>query len=353
MEKHAAGVAGTVGQKSVPCSGCGGRLYPLRFFPVYKNYMWGGRRFETEFGRRLPDGIIAESWELACHKDGMSIVSNGEYRGSSLEDMMGMFGKRLAGSGIYERFGNRFPVIIKFLDAADRLSVQVHPGDDFAREHENGELGKTEMWYVIKADPGAKIVYGLKPGVTREDFINAIKADKIYETLNVVEVREGDVFDIRAGLVHALGAGIMVAEIQQNSNATYRVHDYGRVDARTGQTRPLHIDKAIQVIDFVPETAPQRVSGLKVKQDAAGTVTLLVSNKYFCVELMDIRGDVNETADGRRFYAYTVIKGEAVIEYAGGSEKLNKGDTMLIPAEMGEYRCSGTFTALRTTVPDL
>lgn len=345
-------------------------LYPLKFFPVYKNYIWGGRNLE-KLGKSLPDGIVAESWELSCHPDGESIIANGIYKGKSLSWFIEEHGYEAVGTSVGKPFswkpGDRFPLLIKFIDANDKLSVQVHPDDTYASMHEDDKSGKNEMWYIIWAKPGAKLVYGLKPGTTKKMFEDAIQNENIENLLNYVEVSAGDVIYIPAGLVHAIGEGILLAEIQQNSNNTYRVYDYNRVDS-TGKKRPLHINKALDVINF---DATGRIyhkdDGSEINNNSDDyKISSLISNQYFTVDLVNLQGEMKEIADGSRFYSYVVIEGEgsitqshSVIQAGSASNndmktnneiEIKMGETVFIPAAMGEYTMKGNLKALKAYI---
>lgn len=325
-------------------------LYPFKFNPVFKDYIWGGRELE-KLGKKIPDGNTAESWEISSHPDGISTISNGEYKGQLLTDLINNFGKELVGAELYES-SMKFPLLIKFIDANDKLSVQVHPEDEYAVKNEEGELGKNEMWYILASKPGAKLVYGTKPGITREDFKKAVSEDRIAECLNEIEVFPGDVLNIPAGLVHAIGEGIVLAEIQQNSNTTYRVFDYNRTD-KNGNRRPLHIEKALDVINFNFECDRAKAGGLDIRLDLESTKSYRIANKYFSVELYDINGSVKEMADGSRFYIYVFVEGEAEIKYDLGKITAARGDSILIPAALGEYSIEGSYRALKTYVPNI
>lgn len=325
-------------------------LYPFKFNPVFKDYIWGGRELEN-LGKKIPEGITAESWEISSHPDGISTIANGEFRGQLLTDMIDRFGKELVGTEIYTS-SCKFPLLIKFIDANKKLSVQVHPTDEYAKEHENGELGKNEMWYILAAKPGAKLVYGTRPGITRKDFKRSVKEDRIEECLNEVEVFPGDVLNIPAGLVHAIGEGIVLTEIQQNSNTTYRVFDYNRVDSK-GNKRPLHIEKALDVIDFNLQVSHAKTKGLDVSLGLASKKSYKIANNYFSVEEYDINGAACENADGSKFHIYIFVDGTAEIKYNGGKIEACRGETLLIPAVLGKYTIEGNCRALKTYVPDV
>lgn len=325
-------------------------LYPFKFNPVFKDYLWGGRELE-KLGKNLPEGITAESWEISTHPDGISTITNGEFRGQLLTDLIDRYGLEIVGEELYKS-NKKFPLLIKFIDANSKLSVQVHPSDEYAKQHENGELGKNEMWYILSAKPGAKLVYGTKPGITKEDFRKAVKDDRIGECINEVMVYPGDVLNIPAGLVHAIGEGIVLAEIQQNSNTTYRVFDYNRVDIR-GNKRSLHIEKALDVIDFNLDIKKAKRKGLDVKLGEASTKSYKIANNYFSVEEYDIKGAAVENADGSKFHIYVFVNGEGKIKYDYGEIYAKRGESVLIPAALGKYTLEGSFTALKTYVPNI
>ncbi|HHY23126.1 MAG TPA: class I mannose-6-phosphate isomerase [Clostridiaceae bacterium] len=340
-------------------------FYPLKFKPVYKDYLWGGRNL-SKLGKILPEGIVAESWEVSCHPDGVSIICNGQFKGMSLSEFINNFQYKVMGTGISWKPGDKFPLLVKLIDANNKLSVQVHPDDEYAALYEDDKSGKSEMWYVIWAKPGSKLVYGLKPDTTKENFQKALEKGSIEEYLNYIEVFEGDVINIPAGIIHAIGEGILLAEVQQNSNNTYRVYDYNRVD-KNGKKRPLHIQKALDVIDFSGSIEYNKSGGTSVQTNDNYKVTKLVENSYFSTELYHINGEVEEIADGSRFYIYLFIEGEATICYGfrgclngnmknNGhfSEKMNirAGESIFIPAFMGKYRISGNIKAIKAYVPN-
>jgi len=327
-------------------------LYPLKFEPLYKNYIWGGRNLE-KLGKKLPpEGIVAESWEVSCHRDGTSIISNGEYKGFPLEHLVKTQGPELLGKALHTACAGRFPLLVKLIDANEDLSVQVHPDDSYARLHEKNESGKNEMWYIISSEPGARLIYDLIPGTTKEDFSRALKNGNVESCLKFVNVFAGDVINIPAGLVHAIGKGIVLAEVQQNSNATYRVYDYNRTD-KEGKKRPLHIEKALDVIDFNIKGHKEKYGGLKISAGAGLSKTYLAANRYFSAELYEIDGKIRETADGSRFFIYTFLSGTGRINYNSGSVDVAMGESVLAPAALGSYEIEGRLQALKSYVPDL
>jgi mannose-6-phosphate isomerase len=325
-------------------------LYPLKFKPLYKDYVWGGRNLE-KLGKTLPEGIVAESWEVSCHKNGPSIVANGEYEGVDLPSLVARFGRTLLGNSLSEKDIMKFPLLLKLIDADKNLSVQVHPDDAYANLNENGEYGKNEMWYIIDAKPGASIVYDVMPGTTRESFAKAVNENIIETCLKTFEVFPGDAINIPSGLVHAIGQGIMLAEVQQNSDITYRVYDYGRIG------RELHIKKALDVIDFNSNGRKEKYRGLKLDLRGGSSKTYLIANKYFCAELYRINNAVDskvfEDADGSKFCIYTFLKGSGSLEWEGGLLDVQKGESVLIPACLGKYALSGAIEVLKSYVPEI
>ncbi len=322
-------------------------LYPLKFKPLYKYYIWGGRNLKS-LGKTLPaEGNIAESWEVACHKNGSSIVANGEFEGIPLPELIQRFGKKIIGDSLPQKKLDKFPLLVKLIDAQDNLSVQVHPDDAYAKANENGECGKNEMWYIISAKPGAKLVYGVVPGTTREAFAAAAAENKVEDYLKTVDAFAGDVLFIPAGTVHAIGEGILLAEVQQNSDITYRVYDYGRVG------RDLHIEKALNIIDFKSTDQPDKWSGLEINLGQGCSRTIVIANNYFCTELYHISGKISENANGSKFFIYTFTAGNGMISWKGGKMAVNAGMSLLIPASLGKYFLSGDFTALKSYVSEI
>ncbi|ACL75536.1 type I phosphomannose isomerase catalytic subunit [Ruminiclostridium cellulolyticum] len=323
--------------------------YPIKFRPVYKDYIWGGRYFE-KLGRELPKGVVAESWEVSCHKNGLSVIANGEYAGRTLiefikSDTVGVLGTNFP----YEC--SEIPLLVKLIDAHDKLSVQVHPDDCHAAVFENG-FGKNEMWYIMDAKPGAKLVAGLKEDVTREKFIRAVSENRIEDCLLQVEVMPGDVISIPAGLVHAIGEGIVIAEIQQTSDITYRVFDYNRVDGN-GNKRPLHLEKALDVINFNAGRRKIKYEGVKVKINDTCSKTVFLANRYFACERYDLNGGFKEKCDGSKFHIYIFMEGNGIIQTGDVKVSIKAGETVFLPAAVGEYTVSGQLKALKTYIPDL
>jgi mannose-6-phosphate isomerase len=326
-------------------------LYPLKFNPVYKDYIWGGRNLE-KIGKQLPEGKVAESWEISSHPDGISTVFNGEYKGMTLSSLIARHGSELTGYAVHRDSPGIFPLLVKFIDANDNLSVQVHPDDYYARIHEDGIYGKNEMWYILSAEPGAKVIYDVILGTTREKFAQAVRNNKIEKYLNQIEVFAGDVINIPAGLIHSIGKGILLVEIQQNSNTTYRVYDYNRVD-KSGMKRPLHVEKALEVINFNNSERKAKYPGLKVQISSDCSKKHLIANKYFSVELYEIGGALYESTDGSTFLIYVFVEGAGTVRYGSGHIEVRAGEAILIPAFLGNFTIEGRLKALKSYVPDI
>lgn len=306
------------------------KLYPMKLIPATKDIIWGGRRLIDSYHKRGDAERLAESWELTVRPDGMSVVANGEYAERTLGEFIDAAGADVIGKG-YD--GDRFPLLIKLIDARDRLSIQVHPSDEYSQRNEN-EYGKTEMWYIVEADEGAELVFGLSSDYTPEGFKAALDEGRVEDMLRRVRVRAGEVYFIPSGLVHAIGAGILICEIQQNSNVTYRVYDYNRPGA-DGKPRELHVEKALDVIvNYTPaEIEALRFSrGVKPRDDSSA---LLAACDKFSVTRYDISGKVAVDADKTSFVSLTFTDGDGVIVFDGCEYEFTKGDTYFLPAGMG------------------
>lgn len=325
-------------------------MYPLKFKPIYKDKIWGGTALKDKFGREISSDIIGESWEIAVRKNENSEISNGEFAGKKLIEIIKQNGTKILGNKIKDGNFDKFPLLIKLLDVNDNLSVQVHPDDYYAFEYEKDDMGKTEMWYVIDAQEDAKLVYGLYPEVTRKEFAAAIENDELADKLNEVSVEAGDVFYIPSGLVHAVKKGVVLAEIQQNSDTTYRIYDWDRID-HDGRSRELHISSALEVIDF-DSKLQTKVSGLKIETQGH-TRKILVACPYFISETLDIQKQYIDSTDGSRFYVFIVLEGKAKLTYPEGETSLKPGETVLLPASLGDYIIEGNCKLMKSYIKDL
>lgn len=322
-------------------------LYPLKFKSVYKDYLWGGTSFREVYGREVDSDVIAESWDVACHKNGMSQVSNGILAGKTLEEIYDADPKALLGSS-YENYG-KFPLLIKLIDAKQRLSLQVHPEDAYAKANEKGELGKNEMWYVLSAEPGASLAIGLKDGVTKAQFAKAIEDGSLAEYVNEMPVEAGDVIDIPAGLLHAIQEGIMIAEVQQNSDTTYRVFDWNRLGA-DGKPRPLHVKQALDVIDFDQKIAKEKCHG-KSSIIGESRLTQYIQNHYFGIDEITLKGNYLDSTELDHMMIYICLSGDFKLLWNGTETNLTAGETVLIPAELGQIELQGDSKILKAFLP--
>ncbi|HBA85895.1 MAG TPA: mannose-6-phosphate isomerase [Verrucomicrobia bacterium] len=324
-------------------------VYPFRFEPVYKDYIWGGDRIPRYFHRDVPSGIYAESWEIADHPDGMSVVTNGSLAGQTLRDILKAHGPQIVGPG---RGYGQFPLLIKLIDSRERLSVQVHPDDETARRLASEP--KTEMWYMLDPEPGAQVYAGLKKGVGQSQFEEALAAQKLEELLAPVKVRQGDAVFIPGGRVHAIDAGCLLLEIQQNSNTTYRVYDWGRVGA-DGKPRPLHLREAL-VATHWEDSFPTKVEPRRLDSIGLNAHWEILSTAYFRLERFELKEPLPLSTELRRFNALFVSHGSVRIEWQASFEDLAFGSSCLVPAALGNYLLTPTAPAaeiLRITAPDL
>ncbi len=317
----------------------------LKLKPAIKDYLWGGRRLVEEYNKESDLEKVAESWEMSNHKDGSSIIVNGQYKNKTFIEYLELEGKKVWGEKAYKY--DKFPVMIKFIDAKQALSIQVHPDDEYALKYE-GEFGKNEFWYVLDAVPGAFLYYGVKEEMNKEQFKNRIEDGTICDYLNKVEVKKGDCFFIKAGTIHAIGAGIVIAEIQQCSNSTYRVYDFGRVGV-DGKPRELHIDKAVDVTNLIPSGKNGEADGQPIdKEDYIST--LLTKSDYFICTKYDISKNVNLKADNTTFNSIIVIEGKGEIYSETEKYEIKKGDSFFIPAGYGSYNISGNAKVILTNL---
>jgi mannose-6-phosphate isomerase len=314
----------------------------LKLTPAFKDYLWGGTRLRDDFQKDCDFDKIAESWELSCHKDGPSTISNGEFKGLTLSEYIEKAGKSVLGTDC-EKFDN-FPILIKLIDAKDNLSVQVHPDNEYALRVE-GEYGKTEMWYIVDCDEGATLLYGFKDTISKNEFAQRIADNTLLEVTNAVPVKKGDVFFIQAGTLHAIGKGILIAEIQQNSNTTYRIYDYGRV-GKDGNPRELHVEKAKDVTDLCPAKAYPETP---VEQKDGYTSKLLSSCDYFTTYAIDVESKAVLEADEKSFVSLLILEGEGKV-IGDDTVEFRKGDSIFIPAGTGKFAVDGKCKAILTKV---
>ncbi len=319
-------------------------LYPLKFRPILKQRIWGGDSLSTVLNKKLPaGGPFGESWEISGVDGDISVVGSGALKSNDLEELIEVYMGDLVGERIYEKYGLEFPLLIKLIDARDVLSIQVHPGDELAQKRHDSQ-GKTEMWYVIDCDPGASLYLGFKQGTTKEQYLAAVDQGKVSELLNRVDVHPGDAFFIPAGAVHAIGKGILIAEIQQTSDITYRVDDWGRVDAE-GKPRQMHTELATDAIDFNAKEFDVTA------RPAPGQAMELKKCPYFTTNLLNIKdGMEREYIKFDSFVILIAVEGDFKAAYSGGTVPLKKGESLLIPACEEQIALSGTGKILEVYI---
>lgn len=305
----------------------------LNLLPATKDYLWGGSKLKTDYHKSSGGSIIAETWELSCHPDGYCTVEN--YDNIPLIKWIDIHGTKALGSNS-EKF-KQFPILVKLIDASEDLSIQVHPDDSYAMEYENG-YGKTEMWYVVDCEPGATLYCGFNKSVTKAEFERAIKESRLTEILNKIPVKRGDAFFIAPGTIHAIGAGIVIAEIQQSSNLTYRVFDYNRTDA-SGNLRELHLEQALAVTKTEEFRADANVS------------EHLADCEYFIVDKQTIDSIQRNYAEETSFHHILIINGNGEIACGEESLPLKCGSSILVTAGSGMYTISGNVELLLTMIP--
>lgn len=322
-------------------------MYPLKFKKNLVKKVWGGRKFKEVLNMELPDNdLYGESWEVSSHKGGLSYVDNGDFRGKSLIELIEKYGKDILGEEIAEKFKGKFPLLIKYLDINDRLSVQVHPSDEYALRVE-GEFGKSESWYIMEASDDATLILGIKDGITKEIFKERVEAKEFDGLFNTVKVKKGDFINLCPGVVHATMEGsILICEVQQNSDTTYRIYDFDRlVD---GKLRELHIDKALDVIDFEGDVEITTDKSRKKILLAGAEKEELIRGKYFNIDKYLVDGEFKDEIN-KNFKAYSILDGEGKIIYNEKEYHAEKGDTYFIPAGL-ELKIIGKLEILKSFI---
>jgi len=314
------------------------KTYPLQFQPILKERIWGGEKLQTLLNKPITSKITGESWELSTVEGDISVVANGSLKGKSLMDLINEIPNEILGTKVYERFGKQFPLLFKYLDAREDLSIQVHPNDKLAKERHNS-FGKTEMWYVMQADEEARIIVGFKEDSSKEEYVEHLNDKTLVSILDDVKAKSGDVFFLETGTVHAIGAGLVVAEIQQTSDITYRLYDFDRKDAE-GNARELHVDLALDAINY------NKVDTQKKYETKANTSNVVVDCPYFTTNFIPLENKVEVSKSGETFTVYMCIEGTFEIEYDGFKQSYKKGDTVLVPAEINAFILNGKASIL-------
>lgn len=307
-------------------------MYPIKFNPILKERLWGGTKLKTLFNKPIETDITGESWEVSAVKGDISVVANGDFAGKSLQELIDLYPNELLGKHVYEKFGADFPILIKFIDAREDLSIQVHPNDELAKKRHNS-FGKTEMWYVMQADEGAELIVGFNKDVSKEEYQQLLDNEQLTEIMNYEKVTEGDTFFINTGKVHAIGGGIIIAEIQQTSDITYRVYDFNRKD-KNGNLRELHTEQALDAIDY------QKKDDFKVTYSKSDNYTNeMVNCPYFITNYLKLTENFEkEIGSQDSFHIYMCVKGSGVISDGKTELTVNQGETVLFPASCGKLQ---------------
>lgn len=321
-------------------------LYPLKFKPLYKERIWGGRELETSLEKKLPkEKIIGESWEISGVKGDISVVANGNLKGNNLQELIEIYMGDLVGDRVYEKFGEEFPLLIKLIDAQDFLSIQVHPDDQLSKER-HAAYGKTEMWYVIDHKPGAELFLGFNQTVDKAKYMDYLNRGELDKLLTRFTVSKDSAYFIPAGAIHAIGKGILIAEIQQTSDVTYRVFDFNRVDA-DGKGRELHTELALDAISY-----EQRDDYDVTRRSKKNEAVQLESCQYFETNTLEVNGEMERNYEALdSFVIYVCLDGTLAVKTDAGTETITKGESILIPAVLESVVLEGTGKILETYLP--
>jgi mannose-6-phosphate isomerase len=313
-------------------------IYPLQFEPILKERIWGGEKLNSVLNKPITSKSTGESWEISTVEGDVSVISNGTLKGISLNEVIDNFPKEVLGTSVFEKFGKQFPLLFKYLDANTDLSIQVHPNDALAKKRHNS-FGKTEMWYIMQADEGSRIIVGFKNNSNAKEYISHLESNTLLAILDEVKVKTGDVFFLETGTVHAIGAGLLVAEIQQTSDITYRLYDFDRVDSE-GNKRELHVDLALEAINY------NKVQTQKMYNEVENVSNEMVNCPYFTTNYLKLSGGLSVSKSATSFTVYMCTEGEFQLEYNQEQYHYSKGDTVLIPAAMTDFNLLGKATLL-------
>ncbi len=314
------------------------KLYPLQFEPILKERIWGGTKLKTFLNKPITSGITGESWEISTVENDVSIVANGSLKGKSLNEVINEFPEAVLGMKVYEQFGKQFPLLFKYLDAREDLSIQLHPNDELAKKRHNS-FGKTEMWYVMQADTDARLIVGFKEKSSPEEYLKHIHNNTIVDILDTKKVKQGDVFFLATGTIHAIGAGIVVAEIQQTSDITYRIYDFDRVDAN-GNKRELHVDLSLEAVNYETVEAQKHYSKME------NISNQVVNCNYFTTNFIPLDGSSKIYKHGDSFTVYMCVDGEFQLTIDDNNYSYKKGDALLLPASLTDFQLSGKASIL-------
>jgi mannose-6-phosphate isomerase len=314
------------------------KLYPLQFEPILKERIWGGTKLKTFLNKPITSDITGESWEISTVENDISVVANGAFKGKSLNELINEFPEAVLGTEVYAQFGKQFPLLFKYLDAREDLSIQVHPNDVLAKKRHNS-FGKTEMWYVMQADIDAELIVGFKEKSSPEEYVKNLNNKTLLNILDTIKVKQGDAFLLNTGTIHAIGAGIVIAEIQQTSDITYRVYDFDRVDAN-GNQRELHIDLALEALNY------EKIETQRLYSKTENTSNEVVDCKYFTTNYIPLQDVMEIHKNQNSFTVYMCVDGSFQITVDGENYNYQKGDTVLIPAALTDFQLSGKASIL-------
>ena len=314
------------------------KLYPLQFEPILKERIWGGTKLKTYLNKPITSDITGESWEISTVENDVSVVANGIFKGKSLNELIHEFPEGVLGTKVHAQFGEQFPLLFKYLDAREDLSIQVHPNDDLAKKRHNS-FGKTEMWYVMQADTNARLIVGFKDESSPQEYIQNLKSKTLLNILDTKKVQQGDVFMLDTGTIHAIGAGIVIAEIQQTSDITYRVYDFDRVDAN-GNQRELHIDLALEALNY------EKIEAQRLYAKTKNISNEVVDCNYFTTNYISLEGLMEIYKNQNSFTVYMCVDGSFELAVDGENYSYQKGDTVLIPAALTDFQLSGKASIL-------
>lgn len=313
-------------------------LYPLQFEPILKERIWGGTKLKTYLNKPITSEITGESWEISTVENDVSIVANGKFKGKSLNELIADYPMEILGTKVYQAFGKQFPLLFKYLDAREDLSIQLHPNDELAKKRHNS-FGKTEMWYVMQADAAAKLIIGFKEKSSPEEYTLHLNNKTLPDILDTKKVQKGDVFLLETGTIHAIGAGNVIAEIQQTSDITYRVYDFDRVDAN-GNKRELHNDLALEAINY--DTVEAQKTYLKTENVA----NEMVYCQYFTTNFIPLNGNMKVQKNQDSFTVYMCVDDSFELSFDGITYSYQKGDTVLVPASLTDFQLNGKASIL-------
>ncbi len=314
-------------------------FYPMTFRPIVKDRIWGGTKLQSELNKSIGSETSGESWELSSVSGDVSLVANGGLAGENLADLIEKYPDEILGTMVHSKFGKQFPLLFKFIDAKQDLSIQVHPDDKLAQKRHNS-FGKTEMWYIMQADPGSRIIVGFKNNSSSEDYLKNLENKTLPEILNEIPVTAGDSFFLETGTIHAIGGGILLAEIQQTSDITYRIYDWDRVDDQ-GNSRQLHVDEALDAMNYNVIDAAVRY------ERNVNQANKMIKCPYFTTNFIPLDGKISSGSDGGSFTVLMCVEGNFTVESQRQKSAFKKGDTILLPAAITNYSLSGKASLLQ------